>query len=175
MPWAPRYATSFGELLIKNLLEYIRTNDADALTWANGGAGLVPFAAIYNSTIGLEQESFPHLGVVSSRVQLSEDVDESGVDELHQIALMVEVEDANATTATINFFRYMRAVDSMCRTIPQSTLMAGITGTQHGRVEVTNHDYGILKVKATSGASGLPRYLRSGLITVEILINERRI
>lgn len=171
-PWIPKYNTQFVEPLVNNLLVYLKANSTAALVWANGGVDpLEPFdeKAIYNSTIALGQKTFPDLFVwkiVSP--MLDEAADESSVKELHQITLCFELTGEDVTELTIRQMRYMNAVDSMCRSIPNSALYAGMIGTRHGAIEVINHDY------------GMPRkfekdlWLRAGLLTVAIAMQETR-
>lgn len=143
MTWIAPFSTSFVEPIIDNLLTYIRSNALDALTWANGGVALPDFAAIYDSRVGLSQDDFPNLMVDRVFSTLAEDDHESSVEQLHKITLIFELVGTDATELTARQKRYMKALDSMCRKIPQAVLMTGVEGTQHCGKDVINHDYGV--------------------------------
>lgn len=171
MAWIPPYNTQFVEPLVNNLLTYLKANAKDALEWANGGAGDeyqgFDAKAVYNSTIALGQKTFPDLFVwkVSSPM-----LDDSGheISQLHHIVFCFELVGADPTELTIRQWRYMRALDSMARAIPNEVLYAGMAGAKHGAIEVINHDY------------GMPRkfekelWLRAGMLTVAIAMQEGR-
>ena len=173
-PWIPKYNTQFVEPLVNNLLPYLKANSAAALIWACGSVvleGYTPFPdeAVYNSTVALGQKTFPDLFVwkVTSQT-LDEAADESDVRELHNIVLCFELVGEDITELTVRQWRYMNALDSMCRSVPTATLYAGMIGTRHGAIEVVNHDY------------GMPRkfekelWLRAGMLTVAIAMRETR-
>ena len=172
MAWIPKYNTQFVEPIITNLLVYIKAHIPDALLWANGGSAQLPApaaTAIFNSTIGLEQETFPDLMVWKvTSPQLDEAGDASEVRELHHIMFCFELTGSDVTELTTRQWRYMKAYDSVCRAIPNASLYAGMPGTGHGAVEVINHDYGMPR-KFKSGD-----YLRVGMFTVALAMSESR-
>lgn len=169
MAWQPKYKTSFIEPIVNNMLDYIRANAPDALLWANwpGITPLPTFVAVYNSRVGFEQESFPDLMVDRITSILVEKDDESGVEELHKITLIFELTGSNPTELTARQWRYMKALDSMLRTMPHLILMSGMLGAQHCGTDVVSHDYGVLR-------GGGDNYFRQGALVFAISMEEDR-
>lgn len=170
--WIPKYNSELVEPLITNLLTYIKAHIADALLWANGGTD--PLAApaatsIYNSTIGMGQAAFPDLMVWKvTTPTLDEAADESELTELHHVTFRFGVVGSDVTELTVRRWRYMKAYDSVCRSIPNASLYAGMVGTKHGAIEVISHDYGsFAKYKDDD-------YLLEGMFTVAIAMKESR-
>ena len=63
--WNPQFKVIDTRFLGQNILDYIETNQEDALTWANGGAGLDPLAKFYTNAAGRLQTIFPSLMILA--------------------------------------------------------------------------------------------------------------
>lgn len=112
---------------------------ASGTTLLGGLDAIANWAAIYDSRIGYFQETLPDLMVDRISSKLIEKADDGGVEQLHQIYLIFELYGTDATELSTRQRRYMRALDSVCRKCPKTTLTVGVTGT-----DVLSHEYGVL-------------------------------
>lgn len=104
------------------MLSYFETNQTDALTWANGAAGLRGFATIANRIADdPDKPLFPAL-------QFSTDTDEADYTGdvaigAYQTEFEMFIQNPVADDATTEAKVYTRAVNSMIRECPQASLL----------------------------------------------------
>lgn len=134
MPWNPNLAATDISLIWPNLRAWIEANQVDALSWANGGAGLDPFAQIYNSAAGRAHTVWPDLMVTGDAAKT--DYGDEGLMVSYGLALVMRLVDPDPDVLIAKGKKYLRAVESMIVNCPVATLLNGVDAEQATLLEV---------------------------------------
>jgi hypothetical protein len=121
MAWTPQYKVIDQRLLAENLLAYMETNQTDALTWANEGAGLSDFQRFYTNASGRLQTISPCLMILGQQVETNL---EDSLQSDFRLVLEGAVSGPDTDELVANAKRYAMAVESMAVNIPSATLVA---------------------------------------------------
>jgi hypothetical protein len=122
MPWTPTQYTLNCRAIADNLLAYMNTNQSDALTWANGASGMKAFQSIANSLADRTTPVFPAMQFLDDNDQ---QLFEDGVIEgAYVVTFETMVQHATAATAISQARIYAKAISSMIRNCPNSTLIS---------------------------------------------------
>lgn len=143
MVWNPTERATDIRAISPNLLAYFRTNQTQALNWANSGTGLADFAVIYNTNEGLLYTIFPNLMVFRERHRSR--FTDGGQDIEYSFDFIYEVAGADATALRVNAKKYGYALESMILNIPSATLMNGVSNYTRPTVNEVVLEHGPLR------------------------------
>ena len=118
--WNPQFKVIDTRFLGQNILDYIETNQEDALTWANGGAGLDPFAKFYTNASGRLQTIFPSLMILAQTNETDLTGDQLQAD--FDLVLEGTVTGSDPDDLVANTKKYAMAVESMLLNITSDEL-----------------------------------------------------
>jgi hypothetical protein len=123
MPWTPTYNVINARSITDNLLAYFAANQVDALNWANGGSGLKSFQKFSDSVANRNTPVYPAIAYSDDNDALN--FGDGGIDSgIYVVSYEVMVQNPNPDVATSEARKYARAISSMIRNCPASTLMA---------------------------------------------------
>ena len=147
--WQPKTAIADEKKLLGNLLGFFRTNQKDALAWANGGVALKEFVELHNSATGRVDTVFPVLMIAATR--LKTDFDDGDILEAAwQIEIELAVADSKADLATEKTHKYAAAVESMLANILSRDLCAGFSQLQKSYLETIVSEFDVLRKRSAN-------------------------
>lgn len=132
MAWTPTHGIINARAIASNLLTYFETNQVDALAWANGGSGLIPFQRIENSIGNMNEPFYP--AIMFSQDNDAADYTEELVDAGYSVTFEVMITNPDPNTAVSQARVYEAAIKSMIRNCPQSTYTANTGALASGAV-----------------------------------------
>lgn len=140
MPWTSKYPNAqFAELLVTNLATLVLASEADALSWANGGA-MDAFKQPYRKTRWINTV-WPNLSFIVQETNPNEAEDESRLDEEHSVVVVIEDIGSDADTAAASVQKRARAIAMIVIGLTSSQLMAGHTKAGSLSRDVSKIDY----------------------------------
>jgi hypothetical protein len=145
MPWTPTFSVINARAIAANLLTYFETNQVDALAWANGGAGLLPFQRIENSVGNLDSPVYP--AIMFSDDNDATDYAETLPDGAYSLTFEMMVTNPDPNVAVVEARKYVKAVTSMIRNCPQATYTAN-TDTQAQAASLQTIEIGFDPIKS---------------------------
>lgn len=144
MVWSPTQQVTDVRPIVRNLLTYFRANQADALNWANGGAGLADFTFYETAEMRMKTD-FPHFGIVKRRTETDTgDVLTIQYNLTFEFEVMKEHTTSNRQAKLLELQTEIDnrgyALESMFLNIPDSTLFANVRGAGHGYRSISSSD-----------------------------------
>src|SRR5687768_10955793 len=121
MAWAPEFNVFDFRSIGQNLLDYVETNQDDAIVWA-GGSGLKVFEKFYTNASGRLQTIFPSLMILDQTTATDLEEAMTGGVEMTLEATMTGP-DADGLVSDPKI--YAMALESMLVNIPSGALLAG--------------------------------------------------
>ena len=143
MSWTPRNKIIDTRFIGRNILQFVKDNDEDALNWANGGTNLKEFQQFSESIANRSKPIFPSVAIVadSNATNFDSDLLASG----YEITLEVMVHGAVAADVPLLARRYKHALESLLRNIPSGTLLTGTSTVLDSRVSSIETQFDELK------------------------------
>lgn len=140
MPWTSKYPNAeFAERLITNLTTVTATNEAAALTWANGGTAMSAFQP-YRRTRWVNT-LWPTLSFILQTSEVPESGDESRLDEEHRVVVEIEEVGKDADSIAASIQKRVRAVAMIVLAATQAELMNGYTKAGQLTKDISPIDY----------------------------------
>lgn len=121
MTWTPQFKVLNARAIPDNLLAYIATNQADALLWANGTA-LRPIQQFSNSVANRAVPVYPAISFANDSD--AEDYTQDFLPGVYSVVFEVMIQNSDPNTAVSEARSYAKAIKSMIRNCPNSTLTA---------------------------------------------------
>lgn len=146
MSWQPKFQAHFIEPIAANLLAEVSAERfAESSAWANGGTALTYFRAVYNSAFGRRLEGLPVLMLVDAQTEDNIADDESFIGQRHTLTFELYVAASTAEQAQTLIYRYVRAVDSIWRSMTREALGAGLEedGFAGLQIQSIKHRYAV--------------------------------
>ena len=122
MAWTPTFKVLRPAKIANNLLAYIATNQADALSWATGGTALRPIQEFSDSTANRTSPVYPSIARASN--EGADDDTEDYLPAAFSLIFEVMIQNADPSTAVTEAENYEAAIKSMIRNCPDATVMA---------------------------------------------------
>ncbi len=124
MAWNPEITVIDTGAIEANLVAYLKTNQAAALLWANGGAALKPFQFLSDKPANKDKPGFPVLMTTGG----SEGVETGDDMQTFDFQIGFEVICAKTTGDAVvrEAKKYARALKSLLFEIDKATITAGI-------------------------------------------------
>lgn len=145
MAWTPANSVINARAIAENLLTYFEANQVDALSWANGGTGLLPFQRFENSVGNRNSPLFP--AILFSDDNDAVDYAQTAPIGAYSVLFLVLIENQDANTAVTQARKYAVAIASMIRNCPPSTYAAG-TGANANSSTIQSMEIGFDDIKA---------------------------
>lgn len=131
MPYTPTFTVLHTRAIADNLLAYVATNQADALTWAGGGS-LRTIKQFSNSVANRAVPVFPSIAFVDDTDAQSFDNDL--VNAAYSVTFEVLTQHANPNTAVSEARTYAKMLLSIFRNCPVATWIAD-SGADQGYID----------------------------------------
>lgn len=131
MVWNPTLNVIDTSVIDANLITFIKANQVDALTWANGGTALKSFKTISDSVADRTKPIFPRLSIVDSTEGTTSSGDLN--DTAYQVTFECVFESLTVATVTSTAKKYDTALKSMLANISASAITSGMLGVTSAR------------------------------------------
>lgn len=168
MTFVAKFAAGLILLIHDNVLKLIKTGEADALRWANGGEWMPPSKEFRQS------QWFNTVFPVTSIIPLYSDIDQADDDSrctvTHQFEMLFEDAGPNADIASKSVVKRALAIDQLLRKQgTAATVLAGRDLTKVGAysLDISRHEY-------FQVPRGTTMYLQLSTFTVTINLTESR-
>ena len=120
MAWEPQFKVIDARYIGRNILDYIELHQEEALAWADGGAGIEPFAKFYTNASGRLQTIFPSLIILSQ--SLETDLESDQIPANLQFAFEATMAGSDPDQLVADTKIYAMAIESMLLNISSDEL-----------------------------------------------------
>lgn len=164
MAWTPTNKVINTRTLASNILAFIAANQAEALEWANGAAGMIAFQDINDSVANRNNPVYPSIALKDDNDEVV--IDDDILQPAYSVTFEVVIENQHPSTAVTKARVYDFALKSMLRNMTSAELtngLSGITATllilESGFREIQTNDsqndfFQVFEIRATFRLTG---------------------
>jgi hypothetical protein len=164
MTWAAKIPAKGVAPVIDNIITVVERDQADALSWINGGTALPDFAQIGKARRA--DAKFPFLAVFARLSDLRQGDEERSIDESHQVVIEAAVIGSNPDDLADTLHKYTDAVHQMIITASQADMTENLEAGD-AIWDVTRKEYAFEQRQTADG-----KYLLVSRMFVEMRVIE---